>query len=211
MKFTIIYDNTADQEGLKPDWGFACLVEAYGIKILFDTGACGGILLHNMRKLDIEPTGIEGVFISHDHWDHIDGLDDFLALNPVRVYLPGTCKKPLINQKVVRIKGLQEIYKDIYSSGEIGNIEQSLFIKKGGEVTVLVGCSHPGVGTILKTAAKLGNPTALIGGLHGFDDFKLLRDLKVICPTHCTNHIKKIKDLYSDKYVEGGVGKVIEI
>jgi len=55
MKITIIYDNEVSEEGLEADWGFSCLVEVYGKKILFDTGADGSILLGNMEKLDIDP------------------------------------------------------------------------------------------------------------------------------------------------------------
>jgi 7,8-dihydropterin-6-yl-methyl-4-(beta-D-ribofuranosyl)aminobenzene 5'-phosphate synthase len=78
MKITIIYDNTAFSKNLTPDWGFSCLVEAYDRKILFDTGAKGSILFDNMKKLDIDPSEIDMVFISHDHWDHTGGLPDFL-------------------------------------------------------------------------------------------------------------------------------------
>ncbi|MBW2739319.1 MAG: hypothetical protein JRE64_10840 [Deltaproteobacteria bacterium] len=58
MKITIIYDNTAWDKNLTPDWGFSCLVEAYDRKILFDTGAKGSILLDNMKKLDVDPEAL---------------------------------------------------------------------------------------------------------------------------------------------------------
>jgi 7,8-dihydropterin-6-yl-methyl-4-(beta-D-ribofuranosyl)aminobenzene 5'-phosphate synthase len=74
MKITILYDNTVFQSGLKPDWGFSCLVEAHNRTILFDTGSNGSILLENMKKLDIDPLSIDEVFISHSHFDHISGL-----------------------------------------------------------------------------------------------------------------------------------------
>ncbi len=34
MRITIVYDNTSQQENLVADWGFSCLVEAYGKIIL---------------------------------------------------------------------------------------------------------------------------------------------------------------------------------
>jgi len=71
MKITIIYDNTAFRKDLIVDWGFSALVEAKERKILFDTGANGRILLSNMQKLKIDPKGIEDVYISHLHWDHV--------------------------------------------------------------------------------------------------------------------------------------------
>ena len=45
MKITIIYDNTAWNNDVRAHWGFACLVEAHGKHILFDTGSQGNILL----------------------------------------------------------------------------------------------------------------------------------------------------------------------
>ncbi|MCK4783053.1 MAG: MBL fold metallo-hydrolase, partial [Desulfobacteraceae bacterium] len=82
------------KEGLKADWGFACLVEVYGKKILFDTGANGSILLENMKTLNIDPTVVEEIFISHAHSDHTGGLSDFLKINPVKVYVPSSFKVP---------------------------------------------------------------------------------------------------------------------
>jgi len=58
MKITIIYDNTVFRKDLRADWGFAALVETYGKKILFDTGASGSILLANMEKLGYDPAAM---------------------------------------------------------------------------------------------------------------------------------------------------------
>ncbi len=44
LKLTILYDSTAVNSQLKPDWGFAVLVEYGGHTLLFDTGANGSIL-----------------------------------------------------------------------------------------------------------------------------------------------------------------------
>jgi len=211
MKITIIYDNTVFQRGLKSDWGFSCLVEVYGKKILFDTGANGAILLGNMKRLNIKPTEVEEVFISHYHWDHTGGLSDFLKVNPVKVYIPSSFKKPGIAHDVVVVKKSITISENIFSTGELHKIEQSLVIKTEKGVVVVAGCSHSGVENILKAASQFGKPYALIGGLHGFNNFDLVKDLSIICPTHCTQHISEIKSLYPDKYISGGAGKVIEI
>ncbi len=81
IKIQIIYDNTSINRDLKPDWGFAALIQAFGKNILFDTGANGKILLDNMRRLDIDPRVISDVFISHGHFDHTGGLSHFLNKN----------------------------------------------------------------------------------------------------------------------------------
>ena len=211
MKVTIIYDNTAWDKNLTCDWGFSCLVEAHGKIILFDTGAKGNILLDNMRKLDIDPLKIDVVFISHDHWDHTGGLLDFLEKNQVKVYIPVSCIGTGNAVNIKRVDDRLKIYENIYSTGELKNIEHSLVIKEGEDVTVIAGCSHPGVREILRAASDFGKVNTLIGGLHGFNDFELINDLENICPTHCTRSIQAIETLYPGKYINGGAGKVIEI
>jgi 7,8-dihydropterin-6-yl-methyl-4-(beta-D-ribofuranosyl)aminobenzene 5'-phosphate synthase len=210
LKITIVYDNTAYRKDLKADWGFSCLVEVSGRRILFDTGANGAILLDNMRKLDIDPLTIDEVFISHEHWDHTGGLSDFLDINRVKVYVPACCRRIDIAGDVIKLKKSVEIHKNIFSTGELEKVEQSLVLKTEEGLVVVVGCSHPGVGIILKAAAQFGKPFAVVGGLHEFDEFELIKDLQLVCPTHCTQHIAEIESLYPGKYIEGGVGKIIE-
>jgi 7,8-dihydropterin-6-yl-methyl-4-(beta-D-ribofuranosyl)aminobenzene 5'-phosphate synthase len=211
MRITIIYDNEAAVEGLKADWGFACLVEAHGARMLFDTGANGPVLLDNMKRLGIEPTMIDEVFISHDHWDHTGGLADFLHTRPVRCYVPASCAEPTGAREVVRAEAPVEIHGGVYSTGELGGFEQSLVVDTGTGIVVVAGCSHPGVGAIIEAASKRGKPRALVGGLHGFSDFALLADLEIVCATHCTQHTSRIEELYPHKCVEGGAGAAIDV
>jgi len=91
------------------------------------------------------------------------------------------------------------------------DIEQCLIVETDKGLVIIVGCSHPGVDAILDAASQFGTPYAVIGGLHGFDEFELIQKLQFVCPTHCTQHIPEIQSLYPDKYVQGGAGKVIEI
>jgi len=93
MKITILYDNTLFQNNLKPDWGFSCLAEAHGRTILFDTGANGDILLENMEKLNIQPSSVDDVFISHAHFDHVGGLSAFLNRNSKVTIQPANLKR----------------------------------------------------------------------------------------------------------------------
>lgn len=211
MKITIIYDNEAFNKKLVADWGFSCLIEVFDKKILFDTGAKGDILLENMNKLNIDPLIIDEIFISHDHWDHIGGLPAFLKINKARVYIPYSCPEPVGAREVIKVKEPLMLHENIFSTGELKNAEQSIIIKHNEDIIVVAGCSHPGVGEILKAASKHGRVSMLIGGLHGFEEFDLIDDLEKICPTHCTQFIQKIKTSYPDKYIEGGAGKVITI
>jgi len=213
MKITIIYDNQAWEKGKgQADWGFSCLVEVENaLKILFDTGAKGSILLRNMKKLELNPRDINEIFISHAHWDHTGGLLDFLRINKeVKVYVPTSFRESLSAKEVIYVREPIKIHENVFSTGELGGIEQSLLVKTEEGLVGVVGCSHPGIGNILKAASNFGEVKALIGGLHGFREFALIKNLEFICPCHCTQFQSEIRLLYPEKYIGGGVGKVIQ-
>lgn len=211
MKFTIIYDNTAYRSGLQADWGFACLVEVENTpRILFDTGANGAILLANMAKLNIDPSSIEEVFISHPHFDHLGGLSAFLNVNSaVTVYVPVSCRGVRAAREVISVSEPLKIHEKVFSTGELDHIEQSLAVQTGYGIALIVGCSHPPMAHILQAASGFGPVAAIIGGLHGFREYELFKDFRLICPTHCTQHKKQIKSLYPEAYREGGAGQII--
>lgn len=212
MKITILYDNTVFKAGLKSDWGFSCLVEVNNRTILFDTGSNGALLLENMNKLDIEAASIDEVFISHTHFDHIGGLSAFLnENNNVKIYVPPSLRGIRNANEIIYVDEPIKLNENIFSTGELDNIEHSMVVKTDKGVVLVLGCSHPKMEHILKVAKQFGKVYGIIGGLHGFNKFELLQDIGVICPTHCTQHITEIKSLYPEKYIEGGVGKIIEI
>jgi len=220
MKLRIVYDNEAKEE-LESDWGFACLLEAEK-KILFDTGASAEILSRNMQRLGLKKEDIEIIALSHEHWDHIGGLDAVLHQN-VAVYVPHSFTqrtKKSIEEKaaeVVEVSEPADIVPGVHTTGELragtGIKEQSLVLdtKEGEGVVVLTGCAHPGLENILEAAKRFGVLYGVIGGFHGFDNLKSLEVLKMIIPCHCTVHKEEIRRQYSEKAVWCGAGVVIEI
>ncbi|SRR6056297_2869880 len=212
MKVTIVYDNTIYKSGLQPDWGFSCLVETEERNILFDTGTKGAILLDNLNKLNIDPSIINDIFISHNHFDHTSGLSAFLhEHNDVNIYLPPSFRGVREGNEIFHVDKPMKMYENIYSTGELDGIEQSMAVSTSKGLVLVVGCSHPKMEHILNAAREFGVVYAIIGGLHGFKEYALFENLELICPTHCTQHIEEIKHLYPEKYVEGGAGRVIEI
>ena len=213
MKVTIIYDNETRKQGLKADWGFSCLIESPDMPpILFDTGASGAILLHNMKELGITPSSIKIIAISHAHGDHTGGLRDILELNKdAELYLPASFSQAVPGRKVVKVTDAAQICESVFTTGELGGVEQSLTLKTDRGIVVIVGCSHPGVGNIIDAAAKLGAVCGIIGGFHGFSEFEILGDLSLICPCHCTQFKFEIEQIFPEQCLSCGAGTVLEL
>ena len=213
MKISILFDNSPPKnKGLQADWGFAALIETSpDRRILFDTGCDGDILLHNMQALTVDPRSIHDVFISHLHGDHTGGLDTFLKMNnAVKLWLPSDqLKHPPVEETAILTEPTQ-LYKGVYSTGILENIEQSMAVETSKGLMLIVGCSHPKMELILKTAAQFGNVFGIIGGLHSTQP-ESLEGLRLICATHCTQNKSEIKHLFSEAIIEGGAGATIEV
>jgi len=218
LKITIVVDNEAEND-LKKEWGFACLVES-NEKVLFDTGASTEVLAHNAEKLGIKAKGIDKLVISHDHWDHTGGLDWALQNKELEVYIlesfSSQLKQKLSGFKVIEVKELTEISKDIYVSGPIESTdkyrlyEQALLLKTANGIVIITGCAHPGLEKIIEKAKQLGNVQAIIGGFHGFSRLEALRGLALIAPCHCTVRKKEIEKAFPDKVKKCKAGLTLE-
>jgi 7,8-dihydropterin-6-yl-methyl-4-(beta-D-ribofuranosyl)aminobenzene 5'-phosphate synthase len=213
MKLTVIYDNEACQKELIADWGFSCLIQmGNGANLLFDTGGSGSILLHNMRILGVDPGAVGIIVLSHPHGDHTGGLSGILEVNKdAEIYVPASLRGTIPGRKVTSVKQAVQICPDIFSTGELKGIEQSLALNTDKGILVAVGCSHPGVGDIINAASKWGEVYGIVGGFHGFHDFKRLDGLSLICPCHCTQYKSEIKRLFPKQCIDCGAGLVIEI
>jgi len=213
MKITVVYDNCVRKAGLEAGWGFSALIQGRNTPaILFDTGADGQVLFHNMKKLSIDPESIGTIVISHTHWDHIGGLGDILEVNKgAEVYLPASSGGKIPGRKVTAVTGPAQIAENVFSTGELNAIEQSLVLKTEGGIVVVTGCSHPGVGEIIDAASGFGEVCGIIGGFHGFNDFDRLKELTMICPCHCTQYKKEIGQLFPEQYLACGAGAEIEL
>ena len=213
MKITIVYDNEARKVRLRQGHGFSALIEDTGVSsLLFDTGADGPALLHNMRELNIDPQNISVIVISHVHGDHTGGLSEILEINGIaELYLPSSFKRAFPGRKVTMVKGPVQIRENIFSTGELEEVKQSLALKTNKGIFVLTGCAHPGIESIFAAAAKFGELYGIAGGFHGFHKFEAFLGLSLICPCHCTMYKQEIRDLFKDETSECGSGLVIEL
>jgi 7,8-dihydropterin-6-yl-methyl-4-(beta-D-ribofuranosyl)aminobenzene 5'-phosphate synthase len=165
-----------------------------------------------MKELNIDPTSIETIVISHAHGDHTGGLSEILKINgSTQLFLPSSFRGTLPGRKVTVVEDATEICADIFSTGELEAIEQSLAIKTDKGIFVVTGCAHPAMRNILSAASKFGKVYGIAGGFHGFHDFKLFETLSLIYPCHCTQYKRQILDLFPGKASECGAGLVIQL
>ena len=70
-------------DALRAEHGFAALVtvtkNGRDTRVLFDAGRTPDGLVHNMRRLGIDPTDIDIIVLSHGHWDHTTGMDGLVG------------------------------------------------------------------------------------------------------------------------------------
>ena len=234
MTLTILYDNYTYAEGTKPDWGFACLIEDSQKTILFDTGAKGDILMHNIKALNVDISKIDLIVISHNHWDHTGGLKSVLNKNSnLKVYMPFSTPdtdKDLISETGATVmieKEPKEILDGVYLTGEMGDEikEQSLILDTPQGLIVITGCSHPGIVNILKQVKNILNKKIhlVFGGFHLhrhsekevnniIGEFKKLGVEQCGC-SHCTGDeaIEIFSKAYAENFIRIGTGKVINV
>ena len=204
MELKILYDNES-MKGFKREFGFSCVVEAKNL--LFDTGGDTATLLFNMRKFMINPRKIDRIVLSHEHGDHTGGIDIVDYCGEVEVFVPASFSNRFKSELASRpnvslneVSGPEEICRGVFTTGELGQLikEQSLIVKTENGLTVVTGCSHPGLVNILRAASVFGDIYGIVGGFHGFSELEALREIGLVVPCHCTVRKSEILNFYPE-------------
>ena len=226
MEITILFDNHNPDGGTRSLWGFAAYVDTH--KLLFDTGSNGRVLLQNMKALGIDVRQIEYLFLSHEHWDHIGGVDSVLEANPnLTIFAPNSLSKNMIADLRTQAKEVivcdahpRPLIPGLYSTGVRGKTPEHALLIDGDTPTLITGCGHEGIDAIADTAATLLDKPlrAAIGGFHlhstptaateSIIDTLKKHGITQVLPTHCTGEkaIGMFEEAFGEWYVSGGIG-----
>ncbi len=233
MRVKVLFDKETCDKKLHTGWGVSFLVND---EIIFDTGEKGEWLLENIDKLKVDIDELKSVVISHQHWDHTNGLWALLEKKKnIKVYIcPDFSQefKDKINNlggKIVECKDFVKVDDNIFSTGQIEGfyeggylLEQALVLKIKDNLVVMTGCSHPGIVKILKIIKNKfikEKVYFVFGGFHLMD--KDNREIKIIVemfkeigvekvgPTHCTGYDAQsvFKEAYKDNFIFVKVGE----
>ena len=236
MYIKVLYDNGA-KKGMVSGWGFSCLIDG---KYLFDTGEAASSLMENKDRMMVSISDLEGIIVSHDHYDHTGGIWEILKRKKgIKVYVCASfsdtfkeCVKESGGELVLVDKPMT-ITDNIVLTGELRGtykgdeiVEQSVIVKGEKGVSVITGCAHPGIVKILRYVKKIVDTRSfymVFGGFHLKDvsvdeltkTIEALEkiDIQKIGPTHCTGEKAKrmIRGRFSGKYIPIKAGHIVQL
>ena len=166
VRITYLYDNTVAVPDVRADWGFACIVEGRGARVLFDTGAKPDVLRHNAQALHVDLARLDAVVLSHDHGDHTAGFPALGARPGLPVFYARGFNPTVVaalgksGAKLVAVSTSVDVAPGMRTSDEFGTSikEEALVIDTPDGLVVVVGCSHPGIVPMLRQNQGIGRP-----------------------------------------------------
>lgn len=80
MKIISLVENTSVNHAIEAEHGLSLYIESKNHKILFDMGQTD-LFLKNAKKLGVDLSQVDIAILSHGHYDHGGGLEEFLKIN----------------------------------------------------------------------------------------------------------------------------------
>ena len=226
----MIYNNIGLGAELTSKWGLSMLIENHEEIVLFDTGGVPEVLWGNMKKLHINIDKISNVVISHNHWDHVNGISTIIEkskANPT-VYVPNfelqNIKSKYPGAKYSGVTEPVKINEYVWTTGQLSSAygnspiyEQSIIVLHDENAYLFTGCSHPGIVKIVQKTNEIFPDRSLkliAGGFHlnrhsQNDIHEISNSLKAlniqkIGPSHCTGDqaLKIFRKEWTENFVD---------
>ena len=80
MRIISLVENTSVKDNIEAEHGLSLYLEFKNHKILFDMGQTD-LFLKNAQKLGVDLSKVDIAVLSHGHYDHGGGLEEFLKMN----------------------------------------------------------------------------------------------------------------------------------
>ncbi len=146
MRVTALIENSRleGRDDLEPEFGLSLYVEREGTRILFDTGASGAFL-RNAKTMGIDIANVDVAVVSHYHFDHGGGLEDFFAANArATVYLRESARADRYFKALAVIKKPIGIDLDLLDrfSERIEFVDGMRVIAPGVYLLTAIGSAH---------------------------------------------------------------------
>ncbi len=182
IKLLMLYNNVGSSPSLVSKWGVSVWIEDKETAVLFDTGGDPSTLWDNMVNSGLDIKKLSKILISHNHWDHVNGLPIILEKSNYMtdVFVPNFDYTFIeIKNPTGRLAGIDnpaQINDFLWSTGQMkgstwfGTIhEQSLAIIQNDSIYLLTGCAHPGIVSIVERTKNYfpdKKIDLIIGGFH---------------------------------------------
>ena len=80
--------------------GNCTYVESDGARLLVDIGVTAKYVVDNLTELNVDPSTIDAILITHEHSDHIKGVQIFAKKYSIKIFCAEVLKECLTNQLV---------------------------------------------------------------------------------------------------------------
>lgn len=202
MKIVVLVENTACNTTLVAQHGLSFYIENNNTKILFDCGA-NGLFLKNAKKLGIDISDVDYFVLSHAHYDHGGGLQDFIKANDKAKIIVSKYAFGDYFFKVLRIEKYIGIDKSLKDNDRIIFVDKGLRLEDNTIIfSDITGNKYR------STQSKLFKRE---NGRAEFDDFKHEQALIInnvlfagCAHTGIVNIYEKAKEITDIKYIFSG-------
>lgn len=210
MKATVIVDNIRN-DSLAGEWGLCIYIEYEDKKVLLDTGA-SELFAENAEQINISLESVDYGVLSHAHYDHGNGMEQFFKVNQkAQFHIRSACKENYYSQKtyykkyIGLPKGILKKYKD-----RIVCVSDDYTIAKGITLVPHKGQNLEVIGRREKMYLKVKGGFTWDNFAHEqslvFDTPKGLVIFNSCCHGGAANVINEVADTFTDKKVFALVG-----